>query len=131
MDTVTWGPSAWFFLHTVSFNYPENPTLSDKKHYSDFFTNLKYILPCVYCRESYTAFLKNHPLSSNVLSSREKLTKWLYDIHNLVNDKLRNQYLNGESDHKVKKDPSFKNVCKFYEQFRAECGHKKMSCNKK
>ena len=30
MLTSVWGPSLWHFLHTVSFNYPVNPTNKDK-----------------------------------------------------------------------------------------------------
>ena len=30
MLTSVWGPSLWHFLHTVSFNYPVNPTKKDK-----------------------------------------------------------------------------------------------------
>ena len=26
MLTYVWGPSLWHFLHTMSFNYPVNPT---------------------------------------------------------------------------------------------------------
>ena len=40
--TSTWGPPIWHYLHTMSFNYPVNPTAEDKKHYRDFILNLKY-----------------------------------------------------------------------------------------
>jgi hypothetical protein len=36
MLTTVWGPSLWHYLHTMSFNYPNNPTQEDKKHYMDF-----------------------------------------------------------------------------------------------
>ena len=26
MLTAVWGPGMWFYLHTMSFNYPLNPT---------------------------------------------------------------------------------------------------------
>ena len=32
MMTTIWGPSLWHYLHTMSFNYPVNPTPDDKKH---------------------------------------------------------------------------------------------------
>ena len=38
-----WGPIAWTFLHTLSFNYPINPTPEDKIHYRDFVLNLHSI----------------------------------------------------------------------------------------
>ena len=31
MLTSVWGPSMWHYLHTMSFNYPINPTKEDKK----------------------------------------------------------------------------------------------------
>ena len=31
MITSIWGPSMWHYLHTISFNYPVNPTIIDKK----------------------------------------------------------------------------------------------------
>ena len=36
MMTRIWGPMCWTFLHTMSFNYPVNPTSEDKKHYKDY-----------------------------------------------------------------------------------------------
>ena len=31
MLTSVWGPSLWHYLHTMSFNYPINPTEVQKK----------------------------------------------------------------------------------------------------
>ena len=28
-----WGPGAWLFLHTITLNYPTNPTFEDKENY--------------------------------------------------------------------------------------------------
>jgi hypothetical protein len=33
MLTSVWGPAAWHLLHTISFNYPINPTEENKKQY--------------------------------------------------------------------------------------------------
>ena len=33
MLTTVWGPAMWHYLHTMSFNYPVNPTSENKKHY--------------------------------------------------------------------------------------------------
>jgi len=49
MLTTVWGPSMWHFLHTMSFNYPGEPTDEQKKHYMDFILNLRNVLPCKYC----------------------------------------------------------------------------------
>ena len=36
MLTKVWGPCMWFFLHTISFNYPVNPSQIEKQKYRDF-----------------------------------------------------------------------------------------------
>ena len=41
MLTSVWGPSLWHYLHIISFNYPVNPTKSNKKYYKEFVNNLK------------------------------------------------------------------------------------------
>ena len=33
MLTRVWGPSLWHVLHTISFNYPVEPTYKDKVNY--------------------------------------------------------------------------------------------------
>ena len=39
--TSTWGPPLWHALHTMSFNYPVDPSLEDKHHYRDFILSLQ------------------------------------------------------------------------------------------
>ena len=34
MNPNIWGESAWLFLHTITLNYPENPTFLDKHNYT-------------------------------------------------------------------------------------------------
>ena len=46
MMTSVWGPPLWHSLHTISFNYPVEPTEKQKKDYMAFFKGLKNILPC-------------------------------------------------------------------------------------
>lgn len=82
MNQNVWGPHAWFFLHTISFNYPINPTTEDKLRYKSFFYDLQHILPCKYCRNNYRKKLKENPIR---LDSRKDLFEWLVDIHNEVN----------------------------------------------
>jgi hypothetical protein len=87
MDTKQWGTPMWEALHSISFGYPENPTKQDEQNYYNFYTNLQYVLPCSLCRESYATFIKCIPLKE-YLSSRDRLTFWVFSIHNEVNRKL-------------------------------------------
>ena len=82
MNPKIWGPHAWVFLHTITFNFPENPTPEQKKHYKDFFESLIHIIPCDKCRYNYMLKLKTHPVN---VESRMKLVEWLLLIHNDVN----------------------------------------------
>jgi hypothetical protein len=74
----------WFSLHTITFNYPLNPSESDKANYKIFFDNFKHVIPCSVCKKNYIRHLKEHPID-NYLSCRKKLVYWLIDLHNLVN----------------------------------------------
>jgi len=115
--TRLWGPSGWLFLHCVSFGYPykidpTNPEHLEKQNdYYRFFYYLGKVMPCKYCRNSYMDFFtKLSPM--NHLGSRKELTKWLYDIHNMVNDKL------GVPPCEV---PTFEEIEERYNTFRASC----------
>lgn len=114
--TKIWGPPLWVSLHCISFGYPVKPTEEKKKEYKDFFTNVKNILPCKYCRESYESFITTEPtiLNDNALENRKTLTKWLYDIHNRVNNKLGVDY-----------GVTYEDVVKRYESYRAKCSKPK------
>lgn len=114
MMTKVWGPPGWFFLHSVTFGYPDeiNPENVDRvRHYANFFNSLGHILPCKYCRNSYNEYISELPVE-NFLNSRKDLTLWLYLIHNKVNDKLGIPACDR---------PSFEEVEKKYEQYRAKC----------
>ena len=113
MNVNKWGPSGWIFLHTITFNYPEKPTKQDKKKYINFFNSVGDILPCKYCRDSYNIYIKHIPIKY-FIDSREGLTYWLYNIHNLVNNKIF-------KDENI----TFLEVVKKYESFRSTCKKKK------
>jgi len=93
MKPEVWGPHAWIFLHSITFNYPDNPTEDEKKHYKNFFENLKFILPCDLCKEHYKINIKKKKLTDKVLSSRKNLIEWLIDIHNEVNKRNKKKKL--------------------------------------
>ena len=84
MDPNIWGSHAWLFLHTVTLNYPDEPTRFDKENYKHFFENLGHVIPCDVCKNHYKQNIRKYPIQ---LDSKESLTKWLHHIHNLVNIK--------------------------------------------
>jgi len=110
MNTTFWGPSGWKFLHTLTFIYPENPNFNEKVKMREFMNLLSFILPCKYCRLSFSKYIKSLPID-DYLDSRTKIIEWLYKIHNKINKKLRIQ---GFCKHQ---NPDLNNVYKHYEYF--------------
>jgi hypothetical protein len=119
MLTSVWGPSLWHSLHTISFNYPVKPSITEKKQYYDFFMSLKNILPCRYCRENYVKNIKTIPLNMKTMKNRNSLSKWLYNLHEEINKMLGK-----------KSNLSYEDVKLRYEMFRSRCLAKSKS-NKK
>ena len=70
MLTSVWGPGMWHSLHTISFNYPINPTKNDKRNYRDYILNMKYILPCGKCRNNLRDNFKKLPLKMKHMENR-------------------------------------------------------------
>jgi hypothetical protein len=114
MITPSWGPAAWHFIHMMSFNYPVNPTLSDKKHYKDFIYSLRYVLPCKYCRINLTNNLKEKPLLMCHMRNRETFSRYIYELHELVNKMLGK-----------KSNLTYCDVRERYEHFRSRCTEEK------
>ena len=110
MLTSVWGPALWHSLHTISFNYPVNPTDTQKKDYLNFFTSLQNILPCKYCRDNYKKNLELKPLNNNVLKNRETLSRWLFDMHEIINTNLGK-----------KSNLEYEDIRDRYEHFRSRC----------
>ncbi len=97
MDTRFWGPSGWRLLHLLaaSANCTNN---------TQFWKTLPFILPCKFCRASLSEYYKQYPVPKDA----KEFPKWIYIIHNCVNEKLRKQ---GQT---VAPDPPFTEVYKRY-----------------
>ena len=98
MDTRFWGPSAWQLFHLVAFK---------SEHPDDVLNQMKDVLPCKFCRASTTEYVKEHPL-------RGDPGKWLYEIHNMVNRKLRTQCKDDPAVVNPGPDPSFEEIKERY-----------------
>ena len=116
MDTRFWGPSAWQFMHLISFSYPHRPDGLDTRRYEQFFNSTKLVLPCKYCRESTTEFMNEpeyalHP----AMKDRYTLARWLWKLHSRVNRKLEEQHKKDPSILPPESAPSFDDVRFQYE----------------
>jgi len=164
IKTSYWGPNAWNFLFcSILGTYPEKIDNKNKDHikikkeFKSMFKGLCYILPCIFCRESYSKFIKEIPIDE-YLSGRIELFHWLYKLKDKVNKKLitqemecfKNEHtklLNKLKENKInkveykclhdklkketlltKKSPPFIEVLNHYESYRAGCSKKFKKC---
>jgi hypothetical protein len=87
LDSTIWGPPMWFFLHTSAMCYPLYPNAITKKKYYDFFQNLPLFIPIEPMSSYFSRLLEEYPISP-YLDDRESLTRWVWFIHNKINEKL-------------------------------------------
>lgn len=110
MLTTVWGPTMWHTLHTISFNYPVKPTRIAKTKYRNFILGLKHVLPCGKCRNNLRHNLKQLPLKMSHMKSRESFSKYVYELHELINHMLNK-----------KSGLTYEDVKTRYEHFRSRC----------
>ena len=110
MLTTVWGPGMWHSLHTISFNYPANPTCDDKRRYQSFILSLQHVLPCGKCRKNLVKNFKRLPLKWSDMESRDTFSLYIYKLHELIN-----KMLNKTSG------LSYQDVRERYEHFRSRC----------
>jgi hypothetical protein len=108
--TTVWGPMLWSYLHTMSFNYPVEPTQENKVHYREFILNLQHVLPCKYCRINLTKNLKTLPLTMADMKNRETFSRYVYNLHEVVNKMLKKTC-----------KLTYEEVRDRYENFRSRC----------
>ena len=102
IDTRYWGPSGWQLFHWISF-HADNP--------EEILGMMKDVLPCKFCRKSTTEFTSEKPL-------RGDAGKWLYELHNMVNHKLRTQCQDDPNVVDPGPDPSFEDVKQKYQNMK-------------
>ena len=110
MMTSIWGPPMWHILHTISFNYPVEPTKEHKVNYYNFYSNLVNILPCRYCRDNLCKNFKKFPLNKSVFKNRDSLSRYIYELHETINKMLGK-----------KSNLTYEMVRDRYEHFRSRC----------
>jgi hypothetical protein len=108
--TSVWGPIIWTALHTISFNYPVSPSLEQKNQYRDFVMSLQNVLPCGACRKNLKTNFKHFPLTMKEMESRDTFSRYIYNLHELVNKML-----------KKKSNLTYCDVRERYEHFRSRC----------
>ncbi len=87
MDAAVWGAPLWSLLGELVRRADDNENLMA------LLDALRWVIPCVYCRESYRAHLDDMPAplrapEQTTAQWRDALIQWLYLLHARVNAKL-------------------------------------------
>lgn len=93
LDRKIWGPSAWTFLHSCGFAYPENPTLDEREAAYKLISALPYMLPCDECKHHAYQYINCESTgisspSSSYLDSMVVFSRWIFEFHESVNSRL-------------------------------------------
>jgi len=84
LDPDVWGPTYWFFLHTIAYSYPEHVNQVTKRKYYDFIQNLPLFIPVSEMGNKFASILDRYPVSP-YLDNRESFIRWVHFIHNKYN----------------------------------------------
>ena len=82
-----WGKYFWTCFHYVALGYPDEPTVSDRQIYRDFYSTFGHVLPCKKCTDNYERHLQELPIDS-YLKNSYTLFEWTVRVHNIVNKEL-------------------------------------------
>lgn len=84
LNVDIWGPQYWFVLHTIAYNYPDNPNATTKRKYYDLIQNLPLFLPDDEIGNNFCQIINLYPVSP-YLDNRESFIRWMNFIHNKIN----------------------------------------------
>ena len=87
MDPSLWGPSYWFVLHSIAFNYPRTPTPLQRKIHYRFIQHLPEMMPNRDVSTYFTKLIYKYPVEP-YLDRKKDFIKWMHFIHNEINIKL-------------------------------------------
>lgn len=85
--TLEWGPIFWFCLHSIAAAYSVAPTEEKRQSIAIYMEGLSRNLPCPVCAYHLSEYLKEHPIYPHT-DSREHLERFMYDLHESVNERL-------------------------------------------
>lgn len=87
-----WGPIYWTYLHMLTKKYPESPCQKDQIDYYNTITSFIETIPCSTCNEHTHKIVKDEDLKKALLNKID-FEKYIWDLHNQVNEKLNKKPL--------------------------------------
>lgn len=87
--TSRWGPLGWITLHSISANYPENPTDADKMILKKFMDLFAETISCPSCKSHFGSMFQTYIVRNpSWWNSRATFFTFVCRAHNTVNKRL-------------------------------------------
>lgn len=86
-DVEALGRGTWTFLHALTANYPERPTLTQQSETKQFISLFGKMYPCWSCADDFRRWMREEGGEPKV-SNRDEFGRWMCEAHNAVNVKL-------------------------------------------
>jgi len=87
--TALWGPLGWMTLHSVSINYPDAPSETEKQICSRFLEMFGESITCHICKSHFLRMLQTYRLvHPEFLNSKQNFFLFTVRAHNTVNKRL-------------------------------------------
>ena len=94
-----WGPLGWMTLHSISLNYPDFPTASDKGVVKTFLDEFAKCISCPSCKDHFTGLFQSYIQQNPTWAdSRFNLFLFIVRAHNSVNKRLDKPIIKSVSD---------------------------------
>lgn len=97
--TKHWGPLGWMTLHSISINYPQNPSAEDKAVLDRFIEKFGDCITCNNCKTHFqnmlSSYKRKYPQWS---SSQRELFLFVCRAHNTVNKRIDKPIISSVSD---------------------------------
>eukprot|EP00467_Chlorarachnion_reptans_P010113 CAMPEP_0114502026 /NCGR_PEP_ID=MMETSP0109-20121206/8821_1 /TAXON_ID=29199 /ORGANISM="Chlorarachnion reptans, Strain CCCM449" /LENGTH=230 /DNA_ID=CAMNT_0001679813 /DNA_START=133 /DNA_END=826 /DNA_ORIENTATION=- len=84
------GRATWTLLHTIAAQMPDVLSFEQQRDASSLISSLARLYPCQSCAKDFQAIIQKTPPR---LETKQELTDWLCDAHNVVNQKLGKKHL--------------------------------------
>ena len=98
INNSIWGPALWLILHSaceqIGVKDTKKQPQEESRIWLGLLQRLRYSLPCPQCKKHYNSFFIAAPIA---VITRDSVRRWLFHLHNQVNQRLEKQWFPEES----------------------------------
>lgn len=87
VDPTVWGLSGWKFFFCIAYGYPQKPSFQDHLNYKNFFSSVRFILPCETYRTQFINQWDQLPIDP-YLTTPSYLFMWVLKMLNMTNKQI-------------------------------------------